>query len=106
MPFALGVVDVVYWPLEPPEAAERAAAVGYDHIDVAWDWDGELALPVGDRVSFPGPRPNCSHPAPPDGDGVWDKLVEVYRRTPNVKMEPWGGAVVNSIEKVRAMLDA
>jgi sugar phosphate isomerase/epimerase len=36
---------------------------------------------------------------------MWDRAVRAYRRTPGVKMEPWGGSICNTAEKVKAMLD-
>lgn len=106
MPFPLGVVDVVFRPRPVPEAAVRAAELGFAHIDVSWEWAGELALPVGDRVAHPSPKPHCSCPAPVEGEGMWDRAVRAYRRTPGVRLEPWPGSIVDSIEKVKAMLAA
>jgi len=37
---------------------------------------------------------------------MWDRAVAAYRRNPGSRMEPWGGSVCNTVEKVRAMLDA
>ena len=102
--FPLGVVDVVFAPRPVPEAAEQARRLGFSHLDVSWDWDGELVLPVGDRMAHPSPRPYCSCPAPPDGDGMWERAVQAYRRTPGVRMEPWPGSIVGSVERVKAML--
>lgn len=104
MAFSLGVVDVVFVPLSLPEAAARAKELGFEHIDVPADWEGELALPVGDRMSFPGPQPYTSVPAPPKGDGMWDRAVAAYRRTPGVRVEPWPYSVLDSVEACRAML--
>jgi sugar phosphate isomerase/epimerase len=104
VPFPLGVVDVVFRPRTVPEAATRAAELGFAHIDVSWDWDGPLALPVGDRVAHPSPRPGCSCPAPAEGEGMWERAVRAYRRNPGVRMEPWPGSIVDSVAKVKAML--
>ena len=100
----IGIVSVAFRPMPYPEAAVIARDLGFDHIDVNAEWEGELALPIGDRVSVPKPRPGCSHPAPPEGPGMWDRAVAVYRRTPGVLMEPWGGSVCNTIEKIEAMM--
>jgi sugar phosphate isomerase/epimerase len=35
---------------------------------------------------------------------MWDRAVKAYRRTPGVRMEPWPGSIVDSVERVRAML--
>ncbi|HEY5164492.1 MAG TPA: hypothetical protein VIJ44_00940, partial [Acidimicrobiia bacterium] len=65
MSFPLGVVDLAFRP-DPPEAsAERAASLGFDHIDVVVDVDpSTLVLPVGCPTAFPKPQPGwCSTPA-------------------------------------------
>jgi len=98
------VVDVVFAPAPLPEAARRAQALGFAHIDVPCDWEGDLALPVGDRMAHPSPRPHCSCPAPPEAEGMWERAVRAYRRTPGVRMEPWPGSIVSSVTAVKAML--
>ncbi|MGH7821488.1 MAG: hypothetical protein ACREQ9_17120, partial [Candidatus Binatia bacterium] len=70
--FPLGIVHVAFKGRAVPEAAAEARALGFDHIDVPFDWSGELALPVGDRMAFPAPRPGASVPAPPRAAGAWD----------------------------------
>src|SRR3954451_10098522 len=98
---ALGVVDVVFAPDSVVVAASRAAALGFDHIDVAADVDVdamELAVGIGDRVAL-RPLPGCSTPAPPrtgttDGDDAfWDRAVAAYRRCPGLRVEPWGNSI-------------
>jgi sugar phosphate isomerase/epimerase len=101
----VGVVAIAFAPDPAPRAAARAAALGFDHIDVTADVDGGLALPVGDRIAFPSPRPGCSTPAPPDGPGMWDRAVAAFRRAPGARLEPWGGSVCGSVERVRAFLE-
>jgi sugar phosphate isomerase/epimerase len=105
MGFPLGVVDVVFAPASVPDAARRARELGFEHIDVPAEWEGELDLPIGDRVAFPSPRPHCSCPAPGDADGMWERAVAAYRRTPGLRMEPWPGSIVSSVAAVKAMLD-
>jgi sugar phosphate isomerase/epimerase len=108
---ALGVVHVVFAPDAPTVAATRAAALGFDHIDVPVDADTELALPVGDRVSLK-PRSGCSTPAPPipddpsEADALWERAVVAYRAAPGMLLEPWGGSICNRIDRILAMLDA
>ena len=108
MSYRLGVVDVVYWPRDPVESASLASADGFEHIDVLVDVDpATLLLPVGCPTAFPRPRPGwCTTPALPDRPGAWDKTVERHRAAPGALLEPWAGAVVNSDETCRAMLDA
>lgn len=109
---AIGVVHVAFAPEPVTVAASRAAALGFDHIDVPATVTDELALPIGDRIAAASPRESCSTPAPtrpPDGadaDALWDRAVAAYRRTPNMLVEPWGGSICDSIERIRALLDA
>ena len=113
MTYPIGVVDSVFAPLTPIDAAVRARELGFEHIDVtqpegapdAFSWDGQLALPVLDHCVLK-PRSGCTCGALPEGDGMWDRAVASYRRYVPIRMEPWPGSIVNSIEKVRAMLEA
>jgi len=103
--FPLGVVDLAFRP-DPPEAsAERAASLGFDHIDVVVDVDAStLALPVGCPTAFPKPQPGwCSTPAPRDGPDMWDRTVRWFRAAPGAILEPWAGATVCSAETIQAM---
>jgi sugar phosphate isomerase/epimerase len=108
----IGVVHVVFAPDPPAIAASRAATLGFAHIDVLATVTDDLALPVGDRISPGSPRTGCSTPAPPvpddpvEADRLWDRAVAAYRRAPGMLLEPWGGSICNSVERVRAMLDA
>jgi sugar phosphate isomerase/epimerase len=101
----IGVVDVVYWHLGDVATRARAArADGFEHIDpLVGHTEAELGLPIGCPTSFPKPQPGwCSTPAPADGDGMWDRAVRWWRAAPGALLEPWKGAVVNSLEKVVA----
>ena len=108
----IGVVHVAFAPDPVTVAAQRAAALGFDHIDVLATVTDDLALPIGDRIAPTSPQDGCSTPAPPrppddgDADRLWDRAVAAYRRAPGMLLEPWGGSICNSIERVRAMLDA
>jgi sugar phosphate isomerase/epimerase len=104
----LGVVDIVYSPRPVEERARLAATDGFEHIDVLVDVDPTtLPLPVGCPTAFPKPRPGwCSTPAPRAGPGVWDRTVAWFRNAPGALLEPWSGAIVNSAETCRAMMDA
>lgn len=108
MRFTLGVVDVVYWPVPVEERARRAAADGFAHIDVLVDDAADdLALPVGCPTAFPKPVPGwCSTPAYRDGPDMWDRTVAAFRAAPGALLEPWKGAVVNSLETCRSMMEA
>jgi sugar phosphate isomerase/epimerase len=108
----LGVVHVVFAPEPPTTAARRAAALGFDHIDVPVDVTDDLALPVGDRISPSSPMTGCSTPAPTRpadadaADALWDRAVAAYRRAPGMLLEPWGGSICNSVERIHAMVEA
>jgi sugar phosphate isomerase/epimerase len=112
MSHPLGVVQIVFAPLEAPAAANRAKTLGFDHLDLtsrAADEDtgkmaGPLALPVVDRFTAGSPRPGWSTGAPPEGDGMWDRAVRAFRRAPGSRIEPWPGSILNSIAKTRAFL--
>jgi sugar phosphate isomerase/epimerase len=103
--FPLGVVDLAFRPDPPETSAERAAGLGFDHIDVVVDVDpATLALPVGCPTAFPKPQPGwCSTPAPRDGPDMWDRTVRWFRAAPGAILEPWAGATVCSVETIQAM---
>ncbi|MCU1426642.1 MAG: xylose isomerase-like protein [Actinomycetia bacterium] len=105
---ALGVVDVVYVPAPVEQRAQLAAVDGFAHIDVMLGTDpATLALPIGCPTAFPKPQPVwCATPAPRDEPGMWDRAVRWWRAAPNALLEPWAGACVNSLDKVRAFRDA
>jgi sugar phosphate isomerase/epimerase len=106
--YALGVVDVVFWPDRGGPASERARDLGFEHIDVLVDVDPDtLVLPIGCPTAFPKPRPGwCTTPAPTAGDGMWEWTVRKFRDAPGCLLEPWAGATVNSIESVREIVAA
>jgi sugar phosphate isomerase/epimerase len=103
--FPLGVVDLAFRPDPPATSAERAASLGFDHIDVLVDVDpATLALPVGCPTAFPKPQPGwCSTPAPRDGPEMWDRTVRWFRAAPGAILEPWAGATVCSAETIEAI---
>lgn len=105
MSFPLGVVDLAFRPDPPTASAERAAALGFDHIDVLVDVDPtSLALPVGCPTAFPKPRPGwCSTPAPRDGPDMWSRTVRWFRAAPGAILEPWAGASVCSADTIEAI---
>jgi len=109
---SLGVVHIVFAPDPPAKAAQRAAALGFEHLDVPATVDESLVLPIGDRISPGRAQPGCSTPAPSlpvdetEADELWDKAVHWYRSAPGMLLEPWGGSICNTVERVRAMLDA
>ncbi len=103
----LGTVDVVFAPLPVPAAAERAAALGFVHLDLARPWPGDpnlLPIPIGDRMA-PTARDGYSMPAPLPGPGAWEEAVATLRRHRSMRLEPWVGSICDSIEATKAMLD-
>ena len=102
----LGVVDVTYARLsDVVDRAHAAKADGFEHIDPLIGTDpASLALPIGCPTAFPKPVDAwCTTPAPSAQlDGAWERAVRWWRRAPRALLEPWAGATVNSIEKVRA----
>lgn len=109
MPFPIGVADLAYH-AEPDvvRRAELARADGFAHIDVLLEDDtGTLALPVGCPIAFPRPQPTwCSTPAPPAGDGMWERTLRWWSGAPQALCEPWAGAAVGSIDDMLALVDA
>jgi sugar phosphate isomerase/epimerase len=103
--YPLGVLDLVFRPASPSASSRRAAALGYEHIDVVVDVDAAaLALPVGCPTAFPKPQPGwCSTPAPRAGPGMWERTVRWFRDAPGALLEPWAGATVCSRDTVEAM---
>jgi len=109
---AIGVVHVAFAPDPVTVAAQRAADLGFDHIDVLATTTEALALPIGDRIAPTSPRDGCSTPAPPrpadpaEADQMWDRAIAAYRRAPRMLLEPWGGSICDSFETITAMLEA
>ena len=105
MRWPLGVVDIVY--ARRGDVAQRAVAAqadGFEHIDPLLGTDvTTLALPIGCATAFPKPQPGwCATPAPRAGDGMWERAVRWWKAAPGALLEPWAGAVVNSVEAVLA----
>ena len=104
--YPLGIVYVAFGQRTPvPDAARRARELGFDHIDVPASWQGDLELPVGDRIAFPVPLAGCSCPALPPAPDSWERMVRAYRRMPTAILEPWAGSALTSTEAVLAFLD-
>lgn len=105
------MVDVVYGHLSDPVDRARAAGIdGFAHIDVGTQdvvaLEASAVLPVGCPTAFPKPVAGfCSTPAPPAGDGAWERTVRWFRAAPGALLEPWGGAVVHSLETMLAVQD-
>jgi len=101
----LGVVDIVYARRgDVPRRALAARADGFEHIDPLLGTDpATLALPIGCPTAFPKPQTGwCATPAPRAGEGMWERAVRWWKAAPGALLEPWAGAVVNSVDTVRA----
>jgi len=103
----IGVARVVLGlgtPVE--EAARRAAALGWDHIDITVDGpEPTLALPVGDRYSGTTPITGCTVRTP-RRDVAWDEAVAFLRAVPGVRCEPSPYSILHSAAAIRAMCEA
>jgi sugar phosphate isomerase/epimerase len=104
----LGIVSVAFG-LRCPQrvAAEQAAALGFDHLDIGLDRregapEEPLALPVGDRLGSE-PRAGCTVRAP--RQCTWEEGVAFLRAVPGVRVEPSPPSLLNSVAAVRAMCE-
>ena len=105
--YPLGIMEVTLWPLPTADAARRAAALGFDHLDLTGEVeDGAepLAVPIGDRFTTASPRPGYSTGAPPEGPGNWERAVRAFRQAPGARIEAWPGSIIDSVEKIKAFL--
>jgi hypothetical protein len=111
VPRPIGVARVVFG-LGTPIAtvAERAAALGWDHLDItvgaiAASDEPSLALPVGDRYSGELPITGCTVRTP-RRDVPWDDAVAFLRSTPGIRCEPSPFSILNSVAAIREMCNA
>jgi len=106
--YRLGIVELAFGGMDAIDhvrSARQAAALGFDHLDlVDGEEGGALALPVVDHFVVDVPRPGWSTGAAPEGPGQWERCVEAFRRAPGARVEPWGGSIINRIDKVKAFL--
>jgi len=106
--YPLGVTKVTFGLATPVETvARRAAALGFDHLDVGLDQldgcdEAMLAIPIGDRIGGIEPRPGCTTRIPRRGRS-WDEAVAILRSVPSVRIEPSPMSVLNSTDAVRSM---
>jgi sugar phosphate isomerase/epimerase len=105
----LGIVSIAFGADCPyPEAARRAAALGFDHLDIGLDRlpaDGEpaLALPIGDRIGST-PRTGCT--VSPPRACTWEEGVAFLRRQPDIRVEPGPRSLLSTPAEIRAMCEA
>ncbi len=102
----LGVVSIAFGAACPyDEAARRAAALGFDHLDVGLDRlagaeIGLLALPVGDRI---GSVPLTGCTVRPPRRCTWEEGVAFLSQEPGIRVEPGPSSLLDSADAVRAM---
>jgi sugar phosphate isomerase/epimerase len=103
--YSLGIVELAFRTTsDHAVAAAEAARLGFDHIDIVGQEEAPLAVPVVDRYTLEQPPPGWSTGAPPEGPGRWERAVARFRRTPGARIEPWGGSIINTVEKVKAFV--
>ena len=105
----LGIVHVALRPAPLAEAAERAKALGFDHIDIAVDETpvGEIALPIGEICSPREPRSGCTWLAPfARDDTSFAFTVRRLREQPGARLEVGPGSVAGSVAGARALVEA
>lgn len=113
MPYPLGVVAVTFGAAPLVESAQRAAALGFDHIDIGDrgrapdDALPAMALPVGDRICSSGFRRGETSMAPPlRSRDSFDEAVATLRLHPGARVETVPGSVAGSVERARALVEA
>jgi sugar phosphate isomerase/epimerase len=114
--YPVGVASVVFGGLGVQEAAARAAALGFEHLDVSDlalerlddDERARLALPIGELISGPDVRPNCTAMALYErrGEDRFAEAVELFSRNPGARLEPGPRSVADSVEKIEALVAA
>jgi sugar phosphate isomerase/epimerase len=108
---ALGVARVVFGLGTPLEtAAEQAAALGWEHLDITVGTidpaaEAALPLPVGDRYSHEVPMTGCTVRTP-RRDVPWDEAVAFLRSTPGIRCEPSPYSVLHTVAAIREMCRA
>lgn len=113
---ALGIVSVAFGNVGLADAAQRAADLGFEHLDTgvgAIDRVDDVALaelpiPIGDRISGFEVREGCTGMAPFErrGEDRFDETVELFRRNPGARLEPGPRSAADSIAKVESIVAA
>lgn len=107
--YRLGIMSVAFGPGCPQtEAAQRAADLGFEHIDIGLDRlpggvEEPLALPVGDRI---GSKPVTGCTVRPPRGVSWDEGVAFLREVPGIRVEPGPNSLLDSAGSIRAMCEA
>ena len=116
MRYRIGVVAVAFAPAGIAESAERARALGFEHLDcaagpldaLAEEERDALVLPIGDVFGVTASRPRATTLAPVErrGEDRFDDAVALFRSMPGVRMEPGPHTAAGSIEKIEALVAA
>lgn len=102
--YALGTTLHPFEPDDPQRAAERAKALGFDHVDVMLGIDpASLALPVGIHIAAPVPAAGWTMCPAYFPEESWDACAQAFRDAPGALMEPVGNRVVHSLATMQAM---
>src|SRR5271166_7131167 len=96
------------------ECFERAAALGFEHLDLgqaaleSLEAAGQpLPLPVGDVIVSEGFPPGCTAIAPVQRRGqTFDEVATMLRSHPGTRLEAGPRTVAGSIEGIRALAEA
>ncbi|HLN17569.1 MAG TPA: TIM barrel protein [Acidimicrobiales bacterium] len=112
MSFPLGVAAVTFGSLPARECFERAAALGFDHVDlgeqaladVEADGGPPLPLPVGDVIAARGFPPDKTAIAPVQRrDESFEDVVAMLKAHPGTRLEAGPRTVAGSIAGIRAL---
>ena len=116
MQFPIGVVAVAFRDLPLEDAAARAGALGFEHLDcsdVALDRLGPagvaaLPLAVGDVLSGVEVRSGCSAMALIErrGEDRFDEAVELFGRHPGARLEPIPRSMADSVAAAERIVAA
>ncbi|HEX4219729.1 MAG TPA: TIM barrel protein [Acidimicrobiales bacterium] len=112
--YPLGVHSVVFGRIDPRACFERAAALGFDHVDIGdvalqqlrTDGGPPAPLPAGDVLAGRGFAPGRTAMAPVLRPGQsYDEVVALLRSHPGARLEVGPGSVAGSIEGIRRLAD-
>jgi sugar phosphate isomerase/epimerase len=114
--YSVGIVSVAFGGIGLEDAAQRAADLGFDHLDSsAGAVDrldavelASLAVPIGDRISGFEVLGGCTSMAPVErrGEDRFDETVELFRRNPGARLEPGPHSAAAGIAKTEALVAA
>jgi sugar phosphate isomerase/epimerase len=113
---AIGIVAVAFGGATLEDAAARAGALGFDHLDCsvfALDQLGpagvdDLAVPVGDVLSGVEVRSGCSAMALIErrGEDRFDEAVELFGHHPGARLEPIPLSMADSVAAAERIVAA